>query len=466
MAGCETPRPSTFEAALAVLAGVAKFGITPSLEVVAAICEALGRPQDAFVVVQVAGTNGKTSTARITEALLRAEGRSTALYTSPELERYPERMEIGGAVVSDGDFALAVGVAADTAAALFGASDDGLPQRATEFELLTAAALWLFRERGVDTAVLEVGLGGRWDATSVASPAVSVITGVGLDHMHILGDTLEKIASEKAAIIRPASAPVLGPGTAGLESVFLDAAEGAHTHARAVRAEGEPSPVSEEMTVRYRLRAKPGGPLGSTLVDVSGLHGAYSCLALAAPSYQAGNLATAVCATEAALGRALDIDRLRRALAELRFPGRFELMRSQPVVIVDGSHNPQAAAVLAGAIEEAWPDDLARPLAMLGVLADKDARGIVAALAPVVSAFMVTEPDSPRALSVGDLAEIVHEVTGEWPEEHKGLADALMAAIGRSPEGLVVTGSLTTAGQARQLLGSRLPNIHDAAPEK
>lgn len=452
MAGCETPRPWTYDEALRVLSGALQFGVNPSLANVEAICEALGRPQDAFAVVQVAGTNGKTSTARIIEALLRAEGRRTALYTSPELVRYPERIEIAGDVVDDEGFALAVGVAADTAAALFGTRADGVPERATEFELATAAALWLFRARGVDTAVLEVGLGGRWDATSVASPAVAVVTGIGLDHMHILGDTLEKIAAEKAAIIRPASAPVLGPGTAGVEEPFLEAAERAGTHARAVRAEGQASPVAEELTVRYSLRAHPGSPMGSMLADVEGVHGDYRGLALSAPSYQAANLATGVCAAEAALGRALDAGRMRRALADLRFPGRFEPVRADPLVIVDGSHNPQAAEVLAGAMAEAWPDAERRPVALLGVLADKDAAGIVAALMPVVADFEVTEPDAPRALSAGDLAEIVHEVTGRWPREHRGVQQALADLIPRVTAGLVVTGSLTTAGQARDLL--------------
>ena len=177
-----------------------------------ALCSALGNPQDAFESVQITGTNGKSSTARVTAALLQAEEVATGLYTSPELERYPERIEIGGEVVSDGDFALALGAALAAARALRGDDAVGTEGGFTEFELLTAAALWLFRERGVEVAVLEVGLGGRWDATSVVSPSVAAITGVGLDHTAILGDTLEAIAAEKAAIIRTGYGADAGTG--------------------------------------------------------------------------------------------------------------------------------------------------------------------------------------------------------------------------------------------------------------
>ncbi len=389
--------------------------------------------------------------ARATAAVLRAEGVVTGLYTSPELERYPERIEIGGHVVSDDDFALALGAALAAARALRGEGAVGTEAGFTEFELLTAAALWLFRERGVQIAVLEVGLGGRWDATSVVSPAVAAITGVGLDHTAILGDTLEAIAAEKAAIIRPASTPVLGPGTAGVEQVFLTRAEAVGVQARAVRAEGEPTPVAEALTVRYSLTERPTAPTGATVVDVRGIYASYPSLTVSAPAYQAANIATAVAIAEAALGRALDVDAARTALAALTFPGRFEVVRAEPLVIVDGSHNPQAAAVLATAVRDAFPAHA--PDLLLGVLADKDARGIVAALAPAVGRIAVTRPDSPRARPVAELAAIVEEVTGTAPAaSYDSIAEALDDLLPQSPTGLLVTGSLTTAGQARRVL--------------
>ena len=443
--------PITYDTALAELSRALAFGINPSLDGITALCAALGNPQNAFASVQITGTNGKSSTARITAALLRAEGIATGLYTSPELERYPERIEIGGKVVSDDDFALALGAALAAARALRGDDAVGTATGFTEFELLTAAALWIFRERCVSVAVLEVGMGGRWDATSVVSPSVAAITGVGLDHTAILGDTLEAIAAEKAAIIRPSTVPVLGPGTVGVEQVFLERTAALGIPARAVRAEGEPAPVAEALTVRHTLTARPSSPGGTTVVDVRGIHAAYCALAVAAPSYQSANVATAVAIAEAALGHALDAAAAREALSALTFPGRFELVRAAPPVIVDGSHNPQAAAVLATAVRDAFPAE--PPTLLLAILADKDARGIVAALAFAVDRIAVTQSDSPRALPVAKLAAIVDEITGaSKAAAYSSIAQALVGELPQSPAGLLVTGSLTTAGQARRLL--------------
>ena len=444
-------RSRSFDEVLAELSRALVFGINPSLDGVTALCGAVGDPQHAFASVQITGTNGKSSTARATAALLRGAGRTVGLYTSPELERYPERIEIGGQVVSDEQFAQALSAALDVAHSLRGDDAVGTETGFTEFELLTAAALWLFRERGVEVAVLEVGLGGRWDATSVVTPVVSAITGVGLDHTAILGDTLEAIAAEKAAIIRPGSTPVLGPGTVGVEELLLERARDVGTAARAVRTVGDPSPVDEALTVRYSLVRGADRPGGQTVVDVRGVYASYAGLAVCAPAYQAGNIATAVALAEAALGTALDLRASRDALVGLTFPGRFDVVRAAPPVIVDGSHNPQAAAVLAQAVREAFPGDL--PALLLGVLADKDARGIVSALAPVVGRIAVTQPASPRALSAALLADVVEEVTGAPPAAvYADLSVALAETVRNSPTGLLVTGSLTTAGQARRIL--------------
>ncbi|HSK48659.1 MAG TPA: Mur ligase family protein, partial [Coriobacteriia bacterium] len=247
-----TPDPDAFgyAQALAALERALVFGVHPSLDGIRALTEAMGRPQDAFASLQVTGTNGKTSTARLTRALLEGEGHSTGLYTSPHLENYTERIEVDGRPVSERDFAEAVHVALEVAERLRPGAQ-GAEEGFTEFELLTAAALWLFRRSGVDYAVLEVGMGGTWDSTSIVEPAVAVITGVGLDHTAVLGGTIEKIAAEKAGIIKPASAPVLGPGTAGVEQIFLERAKLSHTHPRAVRPEGALSPVDEQLTVRF-----------------------------------------------------------------------------------------------------------------------------------------------------------------------------------------------------------------------
>lgn len=436
-----------FDEAVAHLKSALKFGIEPSLDGIRMLAEALGAPQRTFASVQVTGTNGKTSTSRMIAAILAAHGFKVGLFTSPELISYEERVEIDGAPVTREAFAGAVQRVAEAAATL--------ERTITEFELLTGAALLMFAESRVDFAVLEVGMGGEWDSTSVVDPSVAVVTGVALDHQAVLGETLTEIARQKAGIIKPASAPILGPGIPDeVLSIFLERADACDTHARLVRAVGVESSAPEDLTVRFALRdgegaaAEVGLPIAWD-VDVEGLHGSYPDFSIAAPRVFAQNIATAVAAGEAALGRALDPDLARSALADLALPGRFERLRTEPAVVVDGSHNPQAAAALADAIAEAFAEP---PLIVLGVLSDKDARGIVSALTPVAGGFVVTAPDSSRALPADVLADIVRELT-DLPVRIAGsLTSALTYAIGSAQVGVVVTGSLATAGQARNLL--------------
>jgi dihydrofolate synthase/folylpolyglutamate synthase len=433
------------------LASAVRFGIEPSLEGTRALTDAMGRPQDSFVSVQVTGTNGKSSTTRMIAALLAAEGLATGAFTSPHLESYTERIELGGSPVSEQDFALAMTAAVEASHAVGGG------RTFTEFELLTAAALWLMRERGVDVACLEVGMGGRWDSTSVVDPALAVVTGVGLDHTERLGSTVEAIAEDKSRIIKPGASVVLGPGTARVVTIFLDRAAEFGSHPIFVAEDASASPVNDALTVCYALRRRPDRPGGAIELDVRGIHAEYAGLVLTAPAYQAPNVAVAVAATECALGRAPDADASRRALAAMTFPGRFELLVAHPPLVIDGAHNPQAAGVLAEAVLDAWPDDRSRPLCVLGVLTDKDANGIVRALAPAVDGFVVTQPDSTRARDAAELAAVVERETGSWPEIRPDLADAIAHARDHAgARGLIVTGSLYTAGQARTLV--------DAAP--
>lgn len=449
-----------FVATTSALEGSLKFGIHPSLEGIRALTFAMGRPQDAFASVQVTGTNGKSSTTRMIAAIVAAQGLRTGAYTSPHLESYTERIEIDGAPVSEPEFAEAVSGVMRAARRLGGethvAESSDTAGTFTEFELLTAAALWLMRERRVDVACLEVGMGGRWDATSVVDPAVAVLTGVGLDHTERLGATLDAIAHEKSFIIKPGSSVVLGPGTWPVADVFLERASTFGLHPRFVARTGNDSPVDERQTVRYSVRERPDRPGGRLALDVRGVHADYRGLELTAPSYQAPNVATAVAAAECVLGRALRIDHLRAALSGMRFPGRFELMREDPPVVIDGAHNPQAAAVLATAVTEAWPDAERRPWCVLGVLVEKDADGIVAALLPVVRGFVVTRSHNPRARAVADLADVVESAAGVRPEEIGDLAAAIARARDLGAEaGVLVTGSLYTAGEARALLSGR-----------
>jgi dihydrofolate synthase/folylpolyglutamate synthase len=446
-----------YDEALTALQRALQFGMNPSLAGITALADQMGRPQDSFAAVQITGTNGKTSTTHLTAALLRAEGLRVGLYTSPHLVRYNERIEIGGEAVSDAEFAAAIGTVLEAAHAVRPDEPLGTPAGFTEFELLTAAGLWLFHERDVEIAVLEVGLGGRWDATSVVSPSVSVITGVGLDHTAVLGDTLDAIATEKAAIIRPRGIAVLGPGTDGLDAIFLRRAEEVGARVWAVREDLGFSPVAEEATTRFRVVERSGSAGGFTTVEVDGAHGRYEALTIRGPAYQAGNVATAVTATEAAIGRPLCSDSARAALSRLAIPGRFEVFKTprpdggEATVVLDGAHNPQAAAVLAGAVREAFGCE--KPSFVLGVLADKNAEGIVEALAQVIGRIVCTTPDSPRALAAQRLAEICrgHELVTCVVDDP---VVALGAALAES-ELVVVTGSLYLVGAIRAQLTAK-----------
>lgn len=409
-----------YKESIALLEDALKFGIDPSLDPIQTLCAQLGNPQKRYQCIQVAGTNGKTSTARMIAALLRAQGCKVGLYTSPHLVKYPERMEVNGAVVSDEQFARGID------AAYRASLETGI--QATEFELLTAAALWIFAQERLDWAVLECGLGGRWDATSVVDPKVAVITGVALDHTHILGNALEQIAEEKAAIIKAGSKAVLAQDVAAPE-VF----------------EARAAAVSAPVIYAGSLWE---APCESALAKL--------------PSYQRSNYLTAVCAVEQALGEPLKEETIQKALAQLAIPGRFEILRAQPLVIIDAAHNPQSAHALAREIVRHFDvatipeslEDVQRlpaldpvPTLLLGVLADKDAQGIIQELAPLFDRIVVTASSSPRAIKGEDLAVMVEERCGVLPELTQNIPEAIALL---SSDSFLATGSITVAGELKE----------------
>lgn len=394
----------TYDDAVATLEDALKFGMDPSLEPIRAMCAAMGDPQKRYRCVQVAGTNGKSSTTRMIAVLLHAQGLRVGLYVSPHLIKYPERIEIDGRVVSDEDFARGIEVALDAAARA------GV--QATEFELLTAAALWLFAREDVDWAVLECGLGGRWDATSVVDPQVAVITGVALEHTAILGDTIEKIAGEKAAIIKP-----------GSHAIF----------AHDLAAQG----------VFERQAQDVGTPYSYAKLDATR---AFDDELAYMPAYQRSNLATALAAVTVASGHAPSPESASIALGGLVIPGRFEILRHDPLVIVDAAHNPQSAHVLAGELRRLFDGDAAIPTLLLGVLDDKDARGIIRELCPLFDRIVVTASSSTRAVPATELASLVAEETGVRPE---ATHDVRAAQELLSGEPIVATGSITVAGEVK-----------------
>lgn len=401
----------TYDDAVATLECALKFGMNLSLEPIRAMCAAMGEPQKRYRCVQVAGTNGKSSTTRMIAALLHAQGLRVGLYVSPHLVKYPERIEIDGHVVSDEAFARGIEAALDAAARAH--------VEATEFELLTAAALWLFAQEGADWAVLECGLGGRWDATSVVNPQVAVITGVALEHTAILGDTIEKIAAEKAAIIKP-----------GCKAVFA--------HDLAAREVFERQ--GQQVCAPYE---------NANLEAITPFEGELASL----PVYQRSNLATALAAVTAALGHAPSPESVRMALSRLVIPGRFEILRHDPLVIVDAAHNPQSAHMLAGELQCLFErargfDSPSRPALLLGVLDDKDARGIIRELCPLFSRIVVTASSSPRSIPAVELAALVEEECGMRPEIATSISEA-RELLRHEP--VIATGSITVAGEVKDI---------------
>lgn len=456
----------TYDEALEQLHSALRFGICPMLETVEDMLAELGDPDLRYDCVQIAGTNGKTSTSRFTAAILAGEGLSVALYTSPELVSYTERMEVGGHPVSEAAFAHGIAAAAEAGRRVNAsrAAAGERPYDITEFDTLTVAAAVVFAEAGVDVVVLECGMGGRWDATSAMKSIRSVaVTGIGLDHTRILGDTLEAIAGEKAAIIKPGRACVLGVGCAtptSMEDVFLEQCHAAGVTPTLVRAldrvdvAGEMHPgIAREHAglpqASFGVTKRPhrlGAPLELSVNTPRSLYAELACLK---PDYQAANVACAVALAEAHLGRALAQDALFESLVTCPTPGRFQLLRPEPPVLIDACHNPQSVEVFLAAVAAVEPDVARRPHLLCAVLADKDVAGIVRLLAPAFPSVCVTQTASPRALAVHELAGLFREAGATVTAEYPDVASATSALCGES---YVACGSITLAGEVAGLL--------------
>jgi dihydrofolate synthase/folylpolyglutamate synthase len=442
------------EAEREILARRPEQTIVPSLERISALASLLGDPQRAYPVIHITGTNGKTTTARMTETLLRARGLRTGLFTSPQLSSMRERICIDGEPLSADDF-----VAAYEDIAPYAAMVDG--QQALNlsfFEVLTAMAFAAFADAPVDVAVIEVGLGGTWDATNIADGAVAVITPIAIDHTAYLGDTVAAIATEKAGIIKPGATAVLArqPEEAAVPLLRRAAEVGASV----VREDEDFGVTSRELAV------------GGQVLALRGLAGSYSDLLLPLfGEYQASNAACALAAVEAFSGAdgpespvVLDDDLVREAFQTVTAPGRLELVRRSPVMIVDSAHNPAGMAASIAAVTEAFGFDLL--VAVLAVSADKDVEGILAEMEPVVATLVVTRNSAARSMDADELARLAVDVFGpdrvvvaarldDALEAATTLADEAADESGPGGAGILITGSTTTAGEARILLGAR-----------
>lgn len=420
--------------------------IDPTLDRITDLLDVMGSPQRAYPVVHIAGTNGKTSTARMIDELLRELNVRTGRLTSPHLQSITERISLDSEPISEERFVEVY----EEIAPYLDLVDARHDHKLSYFEVLTAMGFAAFADTPVDVGIVEVGLGGTWDATNVADGTVAVVTPIALDHTDYLGDTIEEIAGEKAGIIKPASFAVLGAQSAAAAEVLLGrAAEVGATVAR----------QGVEFGVRNREMA-----VGGQVVSLQGLTGPYDDIFLPLHGeHQAANAVQALATVEAFAGggrEGLDPEAVRAAFARVTSPGRLEPLRRGPVVLVDAAHNPAGAEALANALEDEFATT--RLVAVMAVLADKDAAGILEALEPVVEAVVVTTNSSPRCLPAVDLARIASEVFGEnrvfqaqpLPEAiDVGLAlaerDAPMGG-----HGVIVTGSVITAGDARQAFGA------------
>ena len=422
--------------------------MVPDLERIIDLVDLLGSPQKAFPSIHVTGTNGKTSTVRMIDSLLRAFGLRTGRTTSPHLESIRERICLDGEPLTEEQFAAAYAEVLPYARIVDSRHADDV----TFHEMLTAMAFAAFADAPVDVAVVEVGMGGTWDATNVMDGTVAVVTPIGLDHTEWLGDTIEKIAGEKAGIIKPGA--TLITSMQPVEAATVLAARAAEVGATVAREGFEFGLVSRRQAV------------GGQLLSLQGLGGVYEdiFLNLQGP-HQASNAATALAAVEAFLGGGtngqLDIDAVREGFATADSPGRLEVVRRNPTVLLDGAHNPAGAHALATAIVDGF--DFTRLVGVLGVLADKDVRGVLEAMEPVLSAIVVTQNASPRAMPAEELGELADEIFGrDRVEVRRRLDDAITSAIDIAEDeteyggaGVIVFGSLVTVGEARTLLKRR-----------
>jgi len=439
--------------------------IDPSLDRIRKLMDYLGNPEKSAPIIHVAGTNGKTSTVRMIESLVRALGRRTGRTTSPHLQLATERIAIDGQPLHPRDYVRIWNEIKPYVELVDAESEAEGGPKMSKFEVLTGMAYAAFADAPVDVGVVEVGMGGTWDATNVADADVAVITPIGMDHTDYLGDTLREIAGEKAGIIKsrwnagdllapPDNVAIVGEQEAEAMEVVL--ARAVECDAMVARAGGEYGVLAQTLAV------------GGQNLTLRGLAGEYEDIHLPLHGpHQARNAATALAAVEAFFGagpgRPLSIDAVREGFATVTSPGRLERVRSTPTVFIDAAHNPHGARALRDALTAEF--DFRKVVGVVAVLGDKDARGILTELEPYFEELVVTETSSPRALPHEDLGDLADEVFGE-ERVHRidNLPSAVELAVALAEEtdsgdgivsgsGVVVTGSVVTAGEARTLFG-------------
>lgn len=419
--------------------------IAPTLERISALVDMLGSPQLTYPTIHIGGTNGKTTTSRMIDSLLFEMGLRTGRFTSPHLESYLERICINGQPIDAKELIFSF----NDISPYLDLMDTKFDNPISFFEAITALAFAAFAEHPIDVGVIEVGMGGQWDATNVVDADVSVIMPIGLDHMEYLGNTIAEIASTKAGIIKEQGFVVLAQQEpeAAVELLRRAAEVGAD-----VAREGL------EYSIDSRAIA-----VGGQLISITGLRGHYDDIFLPLHGkHQASNAAAALIAVEAFFGEQdLDIDAVRAGFANVTSPGRCEIIHRDPTIILDAAHNPHGAKAIAETIQSEFTfDDVT---GIVALMADKDARGILQALEPIMNQIIVTSNSAARSMSVGDLEALATQVFGaNRVLAQPTLSDAIDKAIKDSVRPLsdetlaiLITGSVVTVGEARTAVRKR-----------
>ncbi|MFB7910431.1 bifunctional folylpolyglutamate synthase/dihydrofolate synthase [Kitasatospora sp. NPDC056076] len=425
--------------------------LEPSLDRIEALMDILGQPQRSFPSIHITGTNGKTSTARMIEQLLNTFELRTGRYTSPHVESVTERITLDGAPISPERF---VEVYRDIEPYVQ-MVDAAQPVPMSFFEVLTGMAYAAFADAPVDVGVVEVGMGGSWDATNVIDSAVAVITPIGLDHTDKLGNTTGEIAVEKSGIIKSGAVAVVAQQQLDAAQVILR---------RAVEVDATVAREGMEFGVIRRELA-----VGGQLVTLRGLGGEeYEDVFIPLHGeYQAHNAALALAAVEAffgvggARGGQLDVDKVRQGFSGVSSPGRLEIVRRSPTIILDAAHNPHGARATVAAINESF--GFTRLVGVIGTSGDKDVAGVLEAFEPILAEVVITQNSTHRAMDVDALAALAVEIFGDdRVQVEPRLDDAITAAVTLAEEegdlggaGVLVTGSVITVGEARLLLGRK-----------
>ena len=424
-----------YKSAIAYLDRHVDLGMKPGLDRMTELLEMMGRPEFGYPIIHVAGTNGKTSTSRLITVILAAHGLNTGTFTSPHLERIEERIGVNGRTSTPEEFAQAVTDVAGFAD-LF---EKKVGEAPSYFELTAATAFAWFSEQSVDAAVVEVGLGGRLDATNVADGEVAVVTGIDFDHTEVLGTTIGQIAVEKFGIVKPGSMLVTG-------AMPDEALQIARATAIGLGA------THYEFDRDFRVEGSDRG-VGGWLVSISGTRGDYEDIFLPVRGrHQIANLAVAVAASEALLGGPLDEASLRGGVAQVTSPGRLELVASSPLVLIDGAHNPQGMRALAAALAEEFSNQ--KWVLLMSAMRDKDLSAMIPHLRGHIRSAVATESASNRALPADELATSLRAELDVPVEHHAEPTTALARARELAgPEGAVlVTGSLYLVGAIRGLV--------------